>query len=285
MLRRALALGGGLMVLILIVLGVKGCLDARAHRALSDYARNVTQIVEETEADQQGASSASSKNPAASRSPSSSPRSTPTAARWTATPPRIDGLERPRRHGPRAERLELVYELRGSAMDEIADKMSTALGDVGAEKATAAIAKQMQKLLATDVVYAQVVAAGNRRRPRRQRDRRRRRAEERLPPRRDQWLEESTVSSALGAVSGVERRSDAGRARPRPDSAPASTAPNWSPKRPASVAGEETPEVEVEVQNQGESTENGVTVSVTVERRRPLQGRHRQHRRRRNRDR
>ena len=30
--------------------------------------------------------------------------------------------------------LELVYELRGSAMDEIADKMSTALGDVGAEQ-------------------------------------------------------------------------------------------------------------------------------------------------------
>jgi len=49
MLRRALALGGGLLLLILIVLGIKGCLDARANRELSDYARNVTQIVEETE--------------------------------------------------------------------------------------------------------------------------------------------------------------------------------------------------------------------------------------------
>src|SRR6478735_1133506 len=48
MLRRALALGGGLVLLILIVLGIKGCLDARANRELSDYARNVTQIVEET---------------------------------------------------------------------------------------------------------------------------------------------------------------------------------------------------------------------------------------------
>src|SRR5215208_4903689 len=48
MLRRALALGGGLIVLIVIVLGIKGCLDARANRELSDYARNVTQIVEET---------------------------------------------------------------------------------------------------------------------------------------------------------------------------------------------------------------------------------------------
>ena len=46
--RRGLALGGALVVVILIVLGVKGCLDARAHRALSDYSRNVTQIVQAT---------------------------------------------------------------------------------------------------------------------------------------------------------------------------------------------------------------------------------------------
>src|ERR1700746_6936 len=49
MLRRGLALRRALILLILIVLGIKGCLDARANRELSDYARNVTQIVEETE--------------------------------------------------------------------------------------------------------------------------------------------------------------------------------------------------------------------------------------------
>src|SRR3954451_13653112 len=49
MLRRGLALGGGLVLLILIVLGVRGCLDARANRELSDYARNVGAIVEETQ--------------------------------------------------------------------------------------------------------------------------------------------------------------------------------------------------------------------------------------------
>src|SRR5262249_16100522 len=48
MLRRGLALVAGLIVLILIVLGVRGCLNARQNRALSDYAGNVTQIVEET---------------------------------------------------------------------------------------------------------------------------------------------------------------------------------------------------------------------------------------------
>ena len=49
MLRRLLALGAALVVLILIVLGVKGCLDARARSALSDYSRSVSQIVTETQ--------------------------------------------------------------------------------------------------------------------------------------------------------------------------------------------------------------------------------------------
>ena len=49
MLRRGLALGAGLLILILLVLGVRGCLNARKERALSDYASNVTQIVEETD--------------------------------------------------------------------------------------------------------------------------------------------------------------------------------------------------------------------------------------------
>ena len=48
MLRRLLALGAALVVLILVVLGVKGCLDSRARGALSDYAGDVEQIVNET---------------------------------------------------------------------------------------------------------------------------------------------------------------------------------------------------------------------------------------------
>ncbi len=53
--------------------------------------------------------------------------------------------------------LKLVYELRGSAMAAIADKMSTALGNVGAGKATAEIANRMRMLMASDVLYGAVV--------------------------------------------------------------------------------------------------------------------------------
>ena len=131
MLRRGLALGGGLIVLILIVLGVKGCLDARANRELSDYARNVTQIVEETDQtskaffgklDDPGSLSVTEfvAEVNADRSAMDNYAS------------RVDGLSAPGDMGRAQNALELTYELRGSAMTEIADKMSTALGDAGA---------------------------------------------------------------------------------------------------------------------------------------------------------
>ena len=50
---------------------------------------------------------------------------------------RVDGLDAPGDMGHAQEALELTYDLRGGAMTEIADQISTALGDVGAEKATA----------------------------------------------------------------------------------------------------------------------------------------------------
>src|SRR5206468_11789277 len=38
MLRRAVAVAGGFLVLVLLILGVRGCLNARKERALKDYA-------------------------------------------------------------------------------------------------------------------------------------------------------------------------------------------------------------------------------------------------------
>ena len=266
MLRRALALGGGLLVLILIVLGVKGCLDA-AQAPGAERLRRAT-------------SPRSSKRPNQTSKGFFGKLDEP--GRPLGHRVRRRGQRRPQRDGQlrragstastrratwatRRSTLELVYELRGSAMNEIAEQMSTALGDVGAEKATAAIAKQMQKLLAARRPLRDGRAAGNRRRPRRQRDRRRRRAGERLPAGRNQWLDESTVSSALGSVSGASGAETSGRARARPARHQRQRHRTGRRSDHRGRPREETPEVEVEVQNQGESTENGVTVSVTVE--------------------
>jgi hypothetical protein len=270
LLRRGLALGGGLLLLILIVLGVKGCLDARADRALSDYARNVSQIASETE---QTSKSFFGKL-ADPGSLSVTEFVTEVNADRSAMDNyagRIDDLSVPGDMNHAQSALELAYELRGSAMDEIAEQMSTALGDVGAEKAAAKIAKEMQTLLGSDVLYGEVVRPeingvlesngieGSDV------------PESVFLPEGTKWLDEATVGAALGSVSGSTATSTSGVH----GLGLIGTSVGGSELVAESTTGvvvEGTPEVEVQVQNQGGSTENGITVSITVDGGNTLQG-------------
>jgi hypothetical protein len=263
MLRRALALGVGLLILILIVLGVRGCLDARKDRALKDYAGEVTQIVEETAQTSESFFGKLSDPGGLSVTEFVAEVNADRSA-MDSYVSRVEGLDAPGDMGEAQTALELSYALRGSAMAEIAERTSTALGDVGAEKATAAIANQVRTLMAGDVLYASVarpqidaVLAENGIEG------------EDVPPSvfvpdDTKWLDEAEIGSALGSVSDAT-----GGATPGVHGLGLlSTAVNGTELvegSAASVSAGETPEVEVEVQNQGESTENGVTVSVTVD--------------------
>lgn len=262
MLRRALALGGGLVLLILLVLGVKGCLDARADRELSDYARNVAQIVQETD---QTSKSFFGKleDPGNLSVTDFTDQVNADRSAIETYAARVDDLGAPGDVARAQDNLELAYQLRARAMEEIADKMPTALGDAGAEKAMMGIAKQMQKLLAADVIYEQVVrpevdgvlaskSISDSDLPK----------STFLPS--EKWLEESAVSDALGGLSG-----STGAATPGVHGTElAGVSVNGTELiegAPVTVSGEEGIEVEVQVQNQGESAESGVSVSVSVE--------------------
>lgn len=260
MLRRALALGGGLILLILLVLGVKGCLDARANRALEDYARNVTQIVEET---QQTSKSFFTKleDPGNASVTDFVDQVNADRSAMDTYRSRIEDLDTPGDMGRAQANLELVYQLRAGAMDEIANKMPTALGDAGAEKAVAGIAMQMQKLLAADVVYEQVVRpevdgvlANNGI------------SDSDLPKDTflpdEKWLDETEVGEALGAISGNSTGNVSG-VHGTELSAVTVNGTELVEGAPATISAEEGVELEASVQNQGESTENGVTVSVS----------------------
>ncbi len=263
MLRRALALGAGLLILILIVLGVKGCLNARKHRALSDYARNVTQIVEETKQTSKGFFGKLDDPGELSVTDFVAEVNADRSAMDNYVS-RIDGLDAPGDMGHAQTALELSYDLRGSAMTEIAEQISTALGDVGSEKATAAIARQMNKLMASDVIYGTVV------RPEIDRVL----ADNGIDgddvpksvflPDETRWLDEDTVSSALASVSGATGGATSGVHGLGLLGTSLNGAELVADATTAVSLGEESPQVEVEVQNQGESTENSVTVSVTV---------------------
>jgi len=250
-------------VLILIVLGVKGCLNARKERALSDYARNVTQIVDET---RQTSESFFGKldDPGSLSVTEFVAQVDSDRSAMDSYAGRVGGLDAPGDMSEAQDALELVYELRASAMDKIADRMSTALGDAGAERATEVIANQMRTLMGSDVLYAEVVRPeidgvladngieGND-----------------VPrsvfvPDETQWLDADAIGSALGSVSGATAAETPGvhglgLVGTSVDGVALSAGV------PSTVSVDGTPEVEVQVQNQGESTENGVTVSVSVD--------------------
>jgi len=262
MLRRGLALGGGLVLLILIVLGVKGCLDARANRELSDYARNVTQIVEET---QQTSKSFFERleDPGSASVTDFVDQVNADRSAVDTYATRIDDLSAPGDMSSAQSNLELSYQLRASAMDEIAEKMSTALADSGAEKAMATITRQMQKLLASDVIYEQVVrpevdavlAANDI-------------SDSDLPESTfladEKWLEESAVSDALSAVSGGSSTNVSG-VHGTEISGVTVNETELIEGAPTTISGAEGVVVEVGVRNPLESTENGINVAVTYE--------------------
>lgn len=260
--RRAVALGVGLVVLIIIVLGVKGCLDARAHRALEDYARNVSQILKETEQTSEKFFGHLEDPGTLSVTEFTGEVESDSSAMATFAS-RIDGLSAPGDVGEAQKALELVYELRSRGMEAIARSMKTALGDAGAAKAQAAIARQMQSLLSSDVLYEKVV-----------------RPEvngvlesngidgsdvpkSTIVPDGIKWLEESSITGALGAISGTGSATTGGVH----GLGLIGTSVNGTELvdgGEAVVTAAEEFVVEARVANQGESTENGIEVEAKV---------------------
>lgn len=260
--RRGLALVGGLIILILLVLGVRGCLNARSDRALEDYSRDVSQIVDETKTtsanffgllEEPGELSVSDFQ--------AEVFSQRGAVDGYLT--RVEALDAPGDMGAAQNALELVYSLRANAMNEIANQLPRALGDAGREEAITAIAEQMQVLLASDVNYTSIVKpaidsvlADNG-------------VDSTVPesvflPDGIKWLDEGEIDTAFSSISGGTTAVTGG-VHGTGLYAVAVDGSTLETTVPATVAGSAAPEVEVQVQNQGDSEESGVTVSVSVD--------------------
>ena len=264
MARRGIALGAALIVLILLVLGIRGCLDARHDRALTDYARDVSQIVDETAQTSKGFF-ARLEDPGTASVTDFVTETNADRSAMDAYLTRVDSLSAPGDMSGAQNALELVYELRAAAFGKIADKMSTALGDAGRERAVASIANQMRTLLASDVLYSQVVGPeingvladqgieGSN-----------------VPdsifiPNGDtKWLETSTVDDSLGQVSGASAAATPGL-HGTGLLAASIDGVTLTEGTPATVTASGPPAVDVQVQNQGDSEESGVTVGVSVD--------------------
>jgi hypothetical protein len=160
MLRRAIALGVGVLFLIVIVLAVHGCLSSRHKAALRDYNTRVASIVSDNNASviaplfQDLGHSNGSAGPLVQNL-----QAVEQVA--FADAKRADALSAPSEMAHAQSNLELVLNLRAEAIANIAGQVTTALATTGngvaQQNAIDKITGQMQALLASDVIYSQRV--------------------------------------------------------------------------------------------------------------------------------
>jgi hypothetical protein len=154
MVRRTIAAGAGLLVLILLVLGVRGCLDARKERSIEDYADNAGVLVRE--------SNGQSKELFALLQGSGSPDQAVDAqnkvngyrVQSASIVDRARDLDVPDEVASAHRYLLETLEFRRDGLARIAADLPDALGDESRRQGSEGVARQMQVFLASDVIYA-----------------------------------------------------------------------------------------------------------------------------------
>jgi hypothetical protein len=156
--RRLIGVGVGLAFLILIVIGFRGCLEARSDRALRNYTSNVATIMQQSEqsgkdffellnAPSGGSSSLDVKNQILAQRDSSQ-----------ALLDRADGLDTPGQMSDAESAVELTLTLRRNALDAIASNVQQAAARTQTANAISNISDAMGSLYASDVVWTQVAS-------------------------------------------------------------------------------------------------------------------------------
>jgi CARDB protein len=262
MVRRAIAAAAGLLVVILLVLGVRGCLNARKDRAFENYAADVRSLIQESDnlgnrlfetfTRPRGGDALDVQNQV---------NALGTDAEQLVE--RANGTDHPDELNGAQDWIVTALEFRRDGIARIAQRIPAALADRGRRPAIRSIAGQMQAFLASDVIYSQRAL------PELRREFADRDLEERFPtssflPNLG-WLEPDTVASRLGRLGGAERPATPGLHGTGLQSVTAKPeGVTLSETGVNRIAASAQLAFDVTVQNQGESEETDVGVSVRV---------------------
>ena len=187
------------MLLVLLVIGTRGCLNARQDWALSEYARDVDAVSVESA---QQSRSLFELLRGGGEEEAVETQSTVNGFRAQADLllDRARGLEAPDGLGSANRFLVYALEFRRDGLARLAAELPTALGEDGRDAATTRISRNMRNFLVSDVLYAERVAPEVRE-SLRERDLS---GEASVPARNFlpaiDWLQESTVSERLDAL-------------------------------------------------------------------------------------
>ena len=260
--RRLVAIGAGILILILVVFGVRGILDARKTRAFENYVSDLSALA--AESDQLSQSFFGRLDGAEQTSDLSfeAQVNTDKAAAETLVT-RAAALDPPDQLRPANGNVVLAFELRRDGLAEIAAQLPNAAADQGAQRANRRITNQMGVFFASDVLYsrgrddATVVLAEEAipgEIP----------ASQFLPGPPPNWLDEATVTEAVGNATGNLAPGVGGVHGLGLISTSINGVQLTAGTETTVTVTEGNPELSVQVQNQGESDESDIGVSFTL---------------------
>ena len=157
--RRLVAAGVGLVVVIVLVLGVKGCLNSRQEQALKDYNRDVASLVQESDVNTDEFFAALTTDGTSSVDVGAQISQLRLRAKAQTT--QAEGFSVPGDMKPAHRNLLLTLGLVEESMGKVAERIPAALSTdaATAEPAVLAITAEMQSFVAADVVYTRRTAA------------------------------------------------------------------------------------------------------------------------------
>jgi hypothetical protein len=154
--RRLIAIGVGVLLLVLLVWGIHSCQVSRKHSAFRNYNRDVSALLQESD-QQSGELFNLLRNPSGNAANPVDVTNNANGVRVQAEQlvDRARGTGHPGDLNTAQRYLIEVLEFRRDGIANIATQLRTALGDQGRQAATNAIAAQMRNFDASDVIYSQ----------------------------------------------------------------------------------------------------------------------------------
>jgi hypothetical protein len=263
--RRAIAVGVGLLVILLLFFGIRGCVNSRKDSAFRNYASDVRALVAESH----GVSNRFFQILSNPKSRDALDVQNDVNAQSTDAEQLVErakSTDRPGELGAAHQWIVTSLELRRDALKRIAQKVPAALGDKGRKPAIESIAGQMQALLASDVIYLLRAV------PELQQKFQDRGLDEEFPTTRFLpvedlgWLQTSTVQSRLAKIGNLAKPATPGvhgTGIQGVTAKPSGTV--LSQQGVNRVQSSDQLTFDIDVQNQGESEETDVGVSVSIQ--------------------
>jgi hypothetical protein len=260
--RRLIGVGVGLAFLILIVIGIRGCLEARSDRALRNYDSSIATIMQQSE--QSGKdffgvlSDPTSTDPLQVKNQVLAQRDASSSLL-----DRADSLSTPGQMHNAQAAVEQTLTLRRNALSAIAANVTQAAAARETADAITTIENAMGSLYASDVLWTQLgkpeiqrvlkddgvdgqpLPPGNF-----------------MPANATDYLNQATLITKLGAITGSSTATTGGTHGLQLDSTTIGGT-QLSPDSTTTVPSD-SQEIDIGVTNSGDSDETGISVDVTI---------------------